>query len=120
MTRNQVLPARTGVRCFRRGDMGKRRHGVWVMTLPKQPWSNRGVFVHGDVDEMEAPEYSLTDLETFATKGGWFPCEEITPAEVLEELANWPEGQADIAGVLNCHLVTEKEGSCQDEKTKHH
>jgi len=40
--------------------------------------------------------------------------------EVLEELANWPEGQADIAGVLNRHLVIEKEGSCQDEKTKHH
>lgn len=94
------------VRCFRRSPAGEKRHGVWVMTQPNGPNKYRGVFVHGDHDEFQAPQYSVDDLDEFATVGGWFPCEEIEPSDVLDELKEWPEAQAEIRGVFERHRVS--------------
>ena len=75
------------------------------MTQPDGPNKHRGVFVHGDHDEFQAPQYSVDDLEKFATRGGWFPCEEITPEQAVAELENWYEGRLEILRVLERHKV---------------
>ena len=73
------------------------------MTRPDEPNRTRGVFIHGDRNEMRAPQYSIADLERYAAVGGWFPVEEITPDEVLQELANWPDAVDEIRKTFERH-----------------
>jgi hypothetical protein len=75
----------TTVRCFRRKNKGKLRRGVWLMTRPD---GFRGMFVHGDRDDVQAPEWSVEQLAGGATP---FEVEEITPEEAVAELAGWPD-----------------------------
>lgn len=83
----------TTVRCFRRIPGGKLRHGVWLMT---QPVGYRGMFVHGDKDEVEPPQFTVEqlaegDMKAWKRLTDLFRVEEITPEQALAELASWPE-----------------------------
>ena len=90
----------TSVRCFRRADaVGSRgRRGAWVFTRPE--YDGRGAFYHGSRDEIQAPRWTPQDL-----MGGdaLVEAEEITPEQVLEELANWPEARDHARKVFERH-----------------
>lgn len=81
------------VRCFRRAVSGSLRRGVWVMT-----GEARGLFVHGDRNEIQAPKWDIADLA-----GDILIAEEITPAQVLAEIANWPEAVAEVQRCFDRH-----------------
>ena len=89
------------VRCFRRDGKGKLRHGMWLMTRLE---GRRGIFFHGERDETQAPQYTLEELSEWSTReDGFLRVTEITPAELLAELANWPRGQVAAQEMLERH-----------------
>lgn len=95
---SECLSAASGcydVRCFRRTDKGKLRHGIWVMTQ-----ESRGLFVHGDHDSIDAPKWSVSELENGLMSSD---AEEVTPAQVLEELANWPAAAREVQRCFDRH-----------------
>lgn len=81
------------VRCFRTREKGSKRHGVWIMTQ-----NHRGLFVHGGRDEIQSPAWSVSDLLS-----GCGNAEEITPAQALQEVGNWPEGARDVQRCFDRH-----------------
>lgn len=100
----------TTARCFRRsvaGDDG--RPGIWVMTGPA-----RGAFFHGDRKEVQAPCRSVDELAT----GRLYPAptpgivQEVSPEDVLDLLANWPEAQEDARQIFARHPL---KGEPKDE-----
>ena len=88
------------VRCFRskRQDGSVKRRALWVMTRPS---GCRGIFFHGDRTEVEAPVYTVCELEKM-TK---FGIEEVTSREALAELADWPEGRRSLQKILDRHEI---------------
>ena len=83
------------VRCFRRRDKGDLRHGVWVMT-----GEARGIFFHGDRNSIDAPKWTIFDLEN----GSFFiSVDEITPQQVLDELTDWPEATREVQRCFDRH-----------------
>lgn len=98
---------RTDCRCFRRirDDGDPKRCGVWVMT---RPTGRRGVFFHGDKEDIQAPLYSVEELDRMATRGGFLPVEEITEEEALKELESCPGGQEEMRRVFARHQVKEE------------
>lgn len=87
---------KSGVRCFKHPrDEG--RCGVWIMTRPLVESSKRGIFFHGDREEIQAPAWSIATLVACGK------VVEITPDEALNELASWPEGQQEARKVLERH-----------------
>jgi len=95
----------TAVRCFRRPREGGRR-GIWLMT-----GSRRGVFFHGNREEAQTPEYTISELERMVEDvdgKDWFHVEEITPEETIEELESWPEAQRDAMRIFGRHPKEEE------------
>lgn len=87
------------VRCFRRRENGTLRHGIWVMT---RKIGSRGLFVHGDRNEIQAPRYTVEELGSWVN-GGFIDVDEITPAEVLAELLSWPEAADEVQQCFDRH-----------------
>ena len=89
------------VRCFRRDGKGKLRSGLWLMTRPK---GRRGAFFHGERDEIQTPHYTLEELSDWSTRpDGFIRVQEITPAELLAELENWPRGLEMAQDIIDRH-----------------
>lgn len=95
----------TIVRCFKRLDKGDLRHGVWIFTEPNGPRLHRGAFIHGDRNEVQPPDYTVTDMESMAMcpEAAFIQVKEITPEEALAEIENWPEGQEAMQAAFDRH-----------------
>jgi len=91
--------AEYAVRCFRKLEQGRARPGIWIMTEPHNLRSFRGLFVHGDREEFQAPDYSICQLDADEF------CTEITPQEAVDLLEGWKEGQEAVLGTLSRHKV---------------
>lgn len=83
----------TTVRCFRRPRDDGKRCGIWLMVGEK-----RGVFFHGDREEVQGPLLSVSDMEQAIEF-----CEEITPEEALKELESWSEAQVSAKRMFERH-----------------
>lgn len=106
----------TKLRCFRRvRDVEKNpcRHGMWVMDR-----RNTGVFFHGDHDEIQAPRYTVDELETLSSNDGtdWFKTEEISPQQVLSELEGWPYAQSVMHRLIAAHLERSVDTGCEQRR----
>ena len=84
------------VRCFRRRSKGELRHGIWIMT---RKTGYRGMFIHGDYNEIEAPKYTVEDLAEW--NGGFV--DEISPEEALQEVSSWPKGMDEVQRCFDRH-----------------
>jgi hypothetical protein len=89
---------RYAVRCFKRCERGKLRHGVWVMTRPS---GARGMYVHGDRNEIQAPAYTV---ETLQQMNGDF-VEEITTDEALQLVESWPDAHSSVLAAFERHVI---------------
>lgn len=93
-------------RCFVRlrdehEEKPSKRRGVWIMT---RYTGSRGMFFHGDREETQAPRYTIEELSKWSVEGnGFIPVKEITPQELLDELASWPEGKRAATSILKRH-----------------
>lgn len=95
----------TTVRCFLRlrpadNDCGK-RCGIWAMTGEK-----RGLFFHGDRNEVEPPHWSVAELVKQVEHPDplFFRVEEISPQQSLAELGDWPAGQRQLQEIFDRHV----------------
>ncbi len=83
---------RKTLRCFRRRDKGKIRHGVWVMT------ESTGLFIHGDRNEIQISRYNTATLEADSAF-----TEEISSEEALREIASYPDAVTKVQQCLDGH-----------------
>ena len=90
----------TTVRCFRTADKGMVGYGVWLMTRPHEPDSYRGLFIHGERDELQAPEWTTAMLAA-----GGRGAVEITPEEALQILERWPVARGEAEKCFARHPV---------------
>ncbi len=91
----------TSVRCFRRlqDEPCNKRRGIWLMT---EESGRRGVFFHGDREEVQGPRYTVEEL---ASGSVGFEVQEITPEATLIELSSWPAAQRDAVSIFEKHRV---------------
>ena len=93
----------TTVRCFATEESARRtkRRGVWLMT---QPIGSRGAFYHGRREEIQAPRYTIEELDEWSNGGTdpLIPIVAITPEEALAEMdKGWPEAKEHMQQVFD-------------------
>jgi len=99
----------TDVRCFKRSDAtGSLRPGIWIMT---RPTGRRGMFIHGDRNEIQSPGYLVEELSEWSRiDEPGIEVEEITPDDVIELFGDtWDEGVKQVKEVFERHRTDKVE-----------
>jgi len=90
------------LRCFRTASKGEKRYGLWIYTKER-----RGVFYHGDRNEVQAPKWNVGDVVKRFPDGA--EGVEICPRRLLMLLRDWPKAVADAKATFERHK-NDKEG----------
>lgn len=95
------------VECFRTLNVGRFRYGVWVMT---RKTGSRGMFVHGDRCEVQAPHWTVEELRDGEAEAVPISCE-----QALKIVSNWPEVQTEMQKCFDRHIIQNTPASHESE-----